>query len=1576
MQLKYIQDTLAFISENGYEKDSSKFLKSTAVFLSELFNVNYVFIDKYSLKKPNIAETVVFYGNGSFKENFGYKLTNTPCETIINKKVCSYATNVKKTFPKDDFLTRMNIDSYIGIPLWSSKKEPIGLIALMDNKSKSENEVKNIEIVLQIISIKIEKVLEKTHFITLLNRKVEELKSLNEIVEESEQKLKESQQIAHLGHWELNIVNDKLTWSDEVYRIFELLPQEIEASEELFMKLVHPDDVEKLEKAYLDGFENKKPYEIKYRLLFDSGKIKHISGNGFTEYNDQGEPNYSIGTILDITSQIKIEENLRKAKEKAEKNEDRFKKLANLIFEGILISENGIALECNEVFLKMFGYSRKEIIGKKTISFLFPEKFKELITKNRLHKNILPYEVEGIKKDGTVFPIEIQARNVEFRNANNSRLISFRDISLRKNEEIENRKRITAVEQSANTILITDIFGNIEYTNPKFTEVTGYTAAEALGKNPKILNSGAQPKGYYAQMWQTISSGKIWKGEFRNKSKNGIFFWEKVTISPIKDEVGEITNYLAIKEDITKNKEAEEKLVQATKEIEKSERKFRELFEKSGDAILIIKNGFFVECNQATLKMLGYKKYEDVLNLPPSKLSPEFQPDGLNSHEKAEALIKITFEKGTHRFEWWHTKRNGNIFPVEVVLTTIENEPNNKVIHCIWRDITESKHAANELLKAYETIKERENFVSKILETANEGFWTIDSSSTVTDLNSEMCKILGRSKFEVKGKSIYEFVDKNNEQIFLEQMLVRKKGESSGYEIELLNANGINVPCVFKASPLYNKHNEISGSFSFVSDISDLKEAFHKEENQIIELKQLSNELSEKNRLLLESKDRFINLFEQSPVPLWEQDFSKAKKLLNEKKTETDDLKTYLDENPDFVEECISNIRILNVNKAALDLFGLKNVEELKIHLGKTNTKKALEVLKKELVSIGLNKKTFNDETEFVGKDNSIILALIKSVIIDDYGTSIASVLDITEEKNAENNLKEIQYLLLESQKIANIGSYELNFSTGFWKSSPALNEIFGIDEQYDRNIQGWIGLVHPEDKEMMEAYFEKNIIKNKESFNKEYRIVRNSDKQICWVRGLGKIEFNNNGTPKRLIGTIQDISEKRQNLDDLISANRELAFQNDVKEKRAAELVIANKELAFQNSEKEKRAAELVIANKELAFQNVEKERRAIELVIAKEKADESNKLKTEFIQNMSHEIRTPMNGILGFSELLDNPDLSYEKRKRFIEIVQNSANQLLHIIDDIMEISVLETKQIRAEENPVCLNDLLRELFNIFNIKATINNTKLVLKNELSDQESTILTDKNKLNKVLGNLLENALKFTTEGTVELGYQLKDKELEIFVKDSGIGIKPESQNLIFERFSQAEKELSKKIGGLGLGLSIAKENAELLGGKISVISKHGEGAAFFVTIPYKPVNLVSKIEKEKTPMDKKKCTILVAEDEEVNFIFLEILLEHKLKFPCTVLHAKDGLEAIELCKNNPEIELVLMDIKMPKMDGHEATRKIKEFRPNLPIIAQTAYSSPEEKERAFLSGCDDFLSKPISKEALNSLLNNYLLAM
>jgi len=315
------------------------------------------------------------------------------------------------------------------------------------------------------------------------------------------------------------------------------------------------------------------------------------------------------------------------------------------------------------------------------------------------------------------------------------------------------------------------------------------------------------------------------------------------------------------------------------------------------------------------------------------------------------------------------------------------------------------------------------------------------------------------------------------------------------------------------------------------------------------------------------------------------------------------------------------------------------------------------------------------------------------------------------------------------------------------------------------------------------------------------------------------------------------------------------------------------------------------------------------------------------------------------------------------------------MQIIDDILEISRLETKQVKALKNEVCINNLLLQLFSIFDIKAKENKTPLYLKKELNDKQSTIFTDETKLNKILSNLLENALKFTNTGYIEIGYKIKMNsepvELEIYVKDTGIGIEKEKQDLIFDRFSQVEKEISQKVGGLGLGLSIAKENAELLGGNIRLESEKNIGTTFFVTIPYKPV--FDNIDIENTDNEEDTKHILITEDEEINLLFIEELLA-KLELKLKTIHAKNGKEAVEICKQNIELDLVLMDLKMPIMNGYEATKQIKEICPDLPIIAQTAYSTMYEKEKAMQAGCNDFISKPISKDKFIEMINKYLM--
>ena len=396
----------------------------------------------------------------------------------------------------------------------------------------------------------------------------------------------------------------------------------------------------------------------------------------------------------------------------------------------------------------------------------------------------------------------------------------------------------------------------------------------------------------------------------------------------------------------------------------------------------------------------------------------------------------------------------------------------------------------------------------------------------------------------------------------------------------------------------------------------------------------------------------------------------------------------------------------------------------------------------------------------------------------------------------------------------------------------------------------------------------------------------------------------------------------------------------------------------------------EFVSHNISVAIQRKKSEEK---LKQALEKAKEADLLKTAFLANMSHEIRTPMNGIIGFSELLAEQNITEKDRHNYTKVVINSSKQLLSIVNDILDISQIEAGMVTINKCDFSINELLDNLFVFFNQKTTKQNINLSVSKSLTVPNDIISTDDIKLNQVLTNLIANAIKFTEKGSVEFGYKIINSEIQFFVNDTGIGIKKSEQAKVFDRFIQADINLTKKHRGNGLGLSICYKLVELLGGRIWLESEYTKGSSFFFTIPYnastiqKP--LTKPIEILLPTLNEIPLTILVAEDEEYNRLYLNEIFS---KTNHTIIEAINGKQAIELSLKHSTIDLILMDIKMPILDGLEATKEIKKLRPNIPIIAVSAYAMESDISIALEAGCDDALTKPINRKKLITLINKY----
>ncbi len=569
---------------------------------------------------------------------------------------------------------------------------------------------------------------------------------------------------------------------------------------------------------------------------------------------------------------------------------------------------------------------------------------------------------------------------------------------------------------------------------------------------------------------------------------------------------------------------------------------------------------------------------------------------------------------------------------------------------------------------------------------------------------------------------------------------------------------------------------------------------------------------------------------------------------------------------------------------------------------------------------------------------------------------------DISGRIKAEQAIRKSENRLAYALKATNDALWDWDLQTGKVFFSPRYYTMLGyMPDEFPASFENWENLLHPDDKAETKSVIQEHIKNKKSSFQVEFR-VKTKAGNWKWILGRGKVmEWDKEGKPARMLGTHMDISDRK-----------EAEFKIQQKTEAYARLM---EEYHSQNEE-------LRAAMEELQQNNQQLKKTYKELRAAKEKAQESDELKSAFLANMSHEIRTPMNGILGFANLLKTEGITEPQRQKYIQIINTSGKHLMKIIDDIIDISKIEANQLKISKNEFCLNMLLKELHDFFLEEAERNEKKhidLVFRKGLDTPFSRVYSDQTRLQQVLSNLINNAYKFTREGEIEYGYELVKEDgkqlLRFHVRDTGIGIPMPKQKVIFERFRQADEFSTKKYGGTGLGLAISKGIIDQLGGDICFDSEDGKGTTFYFTIPYVPAAPARTDKKtvhghQASHYNWNGKKILVVEDNTISYEFTkEILLATGIKIDW----ADNADKALQKASEK-EYDIILMDIQLPGKSGYEITKELRKQGLSTPIIAQTAFAMEEDHQKSLEQGCNDYISKPIDKNTLLDKINNFII--
>ena len=1166
-------------------------------------------------------------------------------------------------------------------------------------------------------------------------------------------------------------------------------------------------------------------------------------------------------------------------------------------------------------------------------------------------------------------------------------LFNTRDITERKRAEEALSKseaiKNTMVSSIGDVIVIIDQNAINQYKSPNITKLFGWKPEELVGKStwenvhPNDLEAAKLFLDTIAS--KPNSSGTL---ELQYMRKDGKYVWIEITLINLihdKDIQGILGNY----HEITERKKAELEIIKAKESIEEREKRFRNMFEFHSATMLLIEpeTGKVIDANKSAIEFYGY----DMLTLRSMFIHEINQ---LNPEQVAKERLKA-LKNNCNYFVFPHKLSNGNVRTVEVHSTPINYE-GNQILFSIIHDITERDKAEKDLIEARNLLLRNEELYRITFEEAAVGIAHVDIKGNLTKGNNKFCTITGYAQKELLEMNISQLTHPDDlliEHGYINQVLTHK---ISTYSIEkrYIRKDGNTIWVTLNSNVVLDKYNQIRFAIATISDITEQKLL----QDEIIKSKELAEENEKLYRLLSENISDGIVLIENNCIqyvsPGYSRLLGRSSEYLKSMKIEDifsflhpddreriindlayvhknqierhsysyrvitssgeylwveDSLNSDYDETGDRIRTIIRVRDISKLKKAEVELTNsLTRFSALVQHLqsgvfyintdgeilevndallkilgspDKEKTKKINVFKFQPLIDIGYTdklrecietRKIVTGETEYTSKwgKNAIVNYYFVPIVENDIVVGVlANNEDVTEYRKAEQALKESEQRLKLACQSAELGIWDWNVKENVMIWDERMYELYGLEKDSSNKTID-IWSNRIHPEDKDRALFEcEEALKGNLDFNTSFKVLHPDGIEL-YIKADGLVIRNFKGEAIRMIGVNRDITEIKQN---------------------------------------------------------------EIELIKSKEKAEESDRLKTSFLQNMSHEIRTPLNSIIGFSERITSPMITDEKRKFYSDIIVKSGFQLLSIVTDILTISSIDTGQEKLNEEKVCINTIVSETEEVFKRQVIGKNVKLVATKTQPDDMVDVLTDNTKLIQILNNLLANAVKFTSEGEIEFGYNLKDDELEFFVKDSGIGIHRSKYEVIFDRFTQAEENIPFDYGGTGLGLSICKGFVELMGGSIWVESEFGKGSTFYFTIPFNPTVKPNKNIDDGTKhtnWKSRKLTILIAEDEFLNFLYLEELLK---SYGFDVVHAANGKTAVEQCQNIA-FDLVLMDMKMPVLDGVSAARIIKKQNPNLPIVAQTAYALAESEKHNDLF--DDIVVKPITIKYIEKMLS------